>query len=139
MQLFSKVKKLFDKYETGDPLIFLRKGRLFLSVTFKTEAPNVIDNSNCIGIDMGIKNILTVSDGRIYSSKQLLKRKREVKFLNRKFSSKKTKSSRKHLRKRSKKERDFTKNFCHNLTNKFLKETIPLAQFPRRNSPSGQK
>lgn len=124
LQLFSKTKELFDKYETSDPLIFLRKGRLFLAVTFKTEAPNVIDNSNCVGIDMGIKNILSVSDGRIYSSKQLLKRKREVKFLNNKLYSKKTKSSRRHARKRGKKERNFSKNFCHKLANEFLKETV---------------
>lgn len=124
LQLFNKAKGLFDKYETSDPLIFLRKGRLFLAVTFKTESPNVIDNSNCVGIDMGIKNILSVSDGRIYSSKQLLKRKREVKFLNKKLYSKKTKSGRRHARKRGKKERNFSRNFCHKLANEFLKDTV---------------
>lgn len=123
LQLFAKVKELFKKYEVSDPLIFLRGDKLFLNVTFKNDTPVILDDSNCVGVDMGINNLLACSDGRIYKSKTYLAAKRRVRFLKSKLQSKGTKSACRHLKKVKRKEVNISKNFAHHLANKFISET----------------
>jgi IS605 OrfB family transposase len=123
LKLFAKVKELFKKYEVCDPLIFLRGNRLFLNVTFENDIPVILDDSNCIGVDMGINNLLACSDGRIYKSKTYLAAKRKIRFLKSKLKSKGTKSAKRHLKKLRRKETNISKNFAHHLANQFISET----------------
>lgn len=123
LQLFAKVKELFKKYEVSDPLIFLRGDRLFLNVTFENDIPVILDDSNCVGVDMGINNLLACSDGRIYKSKTYLAAKRKIRFLKSKLQAKGTKSARRHLKKVKRKESNISKNFAHHLANQFISET----------------
>lgn len=124
LQLYKKVKDLFNLYKICDPLLFFKNSRLFIQVAFKTESPeNLSPDKDCIGIDMGIRNILTVSDGRVYKSTKLLAKKRNIRFLRKKLSKVKTKSARKHLSKLARKEKRFCTNLCHILANDFLKNT----------------
>ena len=76
LQYYSKVKELFELYEIGDPLIFIKNNRIFLSVpfernTFVSEKPDDL----CVGIDLGMKNIAATSEGIIYQEKEFLARK----------------------------------------------------------------
>lgn len=124
LQLYQKVKGLLNKFPISDPLIFLRNGRLFLALTFKNDLATDFEKSTCIGVDMGIKNFLATSDGRLYKSPTFLKKKREIRFLKSNLQKRGTKSARRHLKKIRRKEKNFTKNFAHQLANEFLANTF---------------
>jgi IS605 OrfB family transposase len=76
-----------------------------------------------LGVDLGIKNPASTSEGIIYQDKGYLTKKRKLRFLKRKLSSKGTKSARRHLKKIKRKERNTTKNMVHNLSKKILTDT----------------
>jgi len=123
-KLYNKVIELFNKYEYGDPLIFIRNNKIYLSVPFKNnefvaEKPNDI----CVGIDLGMKNIAATSEGIIYKDKDFLARRRKLRFLKRQLKSKGTKSALKHKKKLRNKELNQSNDFSHRLTNAILKDT----------------
>lgn len=122
-QLYKQVKELFDKYETTDPLLFIRNDEIFLSITFKIPEINPKDDS-ILGIDLGLRRLVTTSDGNMISSKELLKTKRRIRRNKRKLQetkdTKKSKSAKRKLKKLKRKERNFNKNYIHHLANKVL-------------------
>jgi putative transposase len=124
LQLFDKVKELLSQFPTTDPLIFCRNNRLFLALTFRNDLLSGIEESTCIGVDMGVKNFLATSDGRLYKSPTFLEKKRQIRFLKSNLQRRGTKSARRHLKKVRNRERNFTKNFAHQLANEFLKNTF---------------
>jgi IS605 OrfB family transposase len=117
---FEKFNELKAKYVFGDPLIFIRGGKLYAAISFKIPEIPVSSTPLAVGIDLGIKNIAATSDGKIYTDKKYLKEKRQLRFLKRKLRARKTKSARKHLKKIRRKEANRTKNFAHHLANKIL-------------------
>ena len=126
LQLYKKAKELLEKYETCDPLIFERKGEIFLALTFDNPIP--IHNPNqCVGIDLGLKRMAVTSEGKIISGNKYLETKRRLRYLKRclqskkKTRTKKSDSARKHLKKVKNKEKNFSKNYIHHLANELLK------------------
>jgi IS605 OrfB family transposase len=116
---FDKFNELKSKYIFGDPLIFIKSNKLFIAISFKIpEIP--VKKSIAVGVDLGIKNIATTSDGKIYQDKKYLKEKRKLRYIKRQLQKCGTKSARKRLKRLSKKERNRTKNFVHHLANRIL-------------------
>lgn len=124
LQFYPKVKELFELYEIGDPLIFVKNNRIFLSVPFKNNTfVSETSDDLCVGIDLGMKNIAATSEGIIYQEKEFLARKRKLRFLKRQLSKCGTKSALKHKRKFKNKESNQSDDFSHKLCNKILKDT----------------
>lgn len=125
-KLYQKVKELIGKYEILDPLIFVRKNRIFLSLTFDDPQP-IHEENSCIGIDLGLKRLAVTSEGKIFKCSEFIKQKRKIRYLKRclneskKHKTKRTDSARKHLRKIKRKEHNFSKNYIHHLCNELLK------------------
>lgn len=101
--MYDKAREMFAKYKTGDPTIFYRDGKLWLSVPFIVSEQPVAGDS-CVGVDLGIKRLFTTSDGVAFRDSNYLKNRRKVRYLKRRLSSKGTKSARRHLRKLRKHE-----------------------------------
>ena len=121
--LYPKVKELFEKYTVKDPLIFLRDNKLYLSVSF--DVPElVIKNDKVLGIDLGCKRLVTTSNGQIIDNKKAKARKRQIRYIKRILKSKKRYQ---HLKKLSRKERNFNKNYTHWIANQVLK--LPEATY----------
>ena len=118
-KLYKKVNELFEKYETCDPLIFLRNDKVFISVTFNIPLVNPEDDS-VLGIDLGIRRLVTTSDGDVLDSKEYIKHKRKIRHNKRKVQAKKTKSAKRKLKKLKRKEVDFSKDYIHKVANKIL-------------------
>lgn len=95
--LFPKVKGLFSKHETSDPLVFEKDGRLFLSVPFivPTVHPS---NETCICVDLGMRRFITTSEGKCLVDRGYNGRRRKVMHLKRQLQAKGTKSARKGCR-----------------------------------------
>jgi len=118
-KLYKKAIDLFNKYKTLDPLIFHKNNELYLSVPFDIPKINQKDES-VLGIDLGLRRLVTTSDGKMISSKEYLKYKRKIRFNKRCLQRKKTKSSKRKFKKLKTKEKNFSKNYIHHVANKIL-------------------
>ena len=118
-KLYKKAKDLFKKYSTCDPLIFIRDDKIFISIPFEIPLVNPKDDS-VLGIDLGLRRLITTSDGNVLSSKEYLKHKRRIRYNKRKAQSKKTKSAKRKIRSYKKRERNFSKDYIHKVANKIL-------------------
>lgn len=124
LKLYDKAQSLFQQYRACDPLIFERNGDFWLAVTFDNPPIGINSPEKAIGIDLGIRRIISTSDGKIYQDKKYLKEKRYLRYLKRELQRSKSlgsKSARRHLKKLRRKEANKTKNFCHHLANAILR------------------
>ena len=119
-KLYPKLKELLDKYYYQDPLLFVRDGRLMISLTFDTRQEEVKSNL-CLGVDLGIRRTAACSDGRLIIDKKFNGEKRKLRYLKRQLQSSGTKSARKHLKKLRNRERNKNKNQVHLVSNEILK------------------
>lgn len=88
-------------------------GEFYLLTTCDVEEPEPIDVEEYLGVDMGIAQIATDSDGNIYAGGTVnALRKRHAK-LRGKLQKKGTKSSRRLLKKRRRKEQRFANDVNH--------------------------
>jgi IS605 OrfB family transposase len=100
-------------YQKGESDLALIQGQWYLFAACEIEEPSPKDVDDVLGVDLGIVNIATDSDGKVYSSKEL----NSLRARHRKFRSKLqsigTQSAKRLLEKRSKKESNFATNTNH--------------------------
>lgn len=119
---YPRLQEIFQHYVPGDPTIFLREGKFYMSIPFKVpETP--IQNENCIGVDMGERRFAITSDGLMLNDKEYNARRRKIRYLKRCLQKKGTKSARKHSRKLSLKERNQSTDMCRRMANAIIKST----------------
>jgi IS605 OrfB family transposase len=121
IKLYPKLEQLMSQYQFVDPLVFVRDGRLMISLTFDNTPTEKLKASLCLGVDLGIRRVATCSDGRMIIDKKFNKEKRELRYLKRQLQSKESKSSNKHLSKIRHKEKNRNKNQSHLVANEILK------------------
>ena len=93
------------------------------NLIFREKAPpkiKVNNIDNIVGVDRGIYNIVSLSDGSKYPSQQIRKNKREVLYLKRKLQAKGTPSAKRKLKKLSRYERRFSLNVNHNISKQLV-------------------
>ena len=104
----------------------LRKGKLFLHIMFEKEVEDVrCSNDNVLGIDRGIVNIATLSDGTLYSGKHVLQVKQKYQAIRSKLQSKGSKSAKRHLRTLSMRENRFITDVNHCISKDIVSRCIP--------------
>ena len=119
---YPKMEEMFSKYIAKDPLLFIRDGRLYLSVPFEVpELPTQGDT--CLGVDLGMKRLFVTSEGVAFRDKQYLKERRKLRYLKRCLQSKGTKSAKRHLKKVKNEERNLSKDMCYRASNALLAST----------------
>ena len=135
--LYDKLTKYLDKYKFCDPLIFSDGKDVFASLTFRIEDIN-LNNSNTyvLGVDLGIRRLAATSQGNIYIDKKFNKDKRKPRYLKRMLNSKGSRSSKKHLKKLSHKEKHINHNFIHHIANKILSTDCGIIAIEDLNSKS---
>lgn len=121
-KLYDKVRELFSTCPAKDPRIFYLGGRFFLSVPF--ECPTLpLQGENAVGVDLGMKRLFVTSEGKFFSDKGYLARRRKLRYLKRCLQGKGTKSSKRHLSKVRRKERNLSKDMVERATNALLSST----------------
>ena len=97
----------------GQADLLLRDGQFYLSVavTVAQEPPFV--PTGVIGIDLGMVQIATDSEGNQYSGERVKKVRKKCRRLRKLLQPRKTRSARKHLQKASKRESRFVKDVNH--------------------------
>lgn len=110
LQSYPKLEEMFSKYETLDPLVFIRDGQPWLAISFAVP-PVVKANNDGIGVDLGMKRFAVTSDGLCVDDKAYKTRRRKVRYLKRCLKAKNTKSAKRHLKRVKRKERHLSKDF----------------------------
>ena len=103
--------------------LIYRDGQFYLAVVIDVpEPPKGPEPDKWLGVDLGIVNLATDSDGTAYSGKAV----RAVRYRNRKLQqrlqSKGTKSARRLLRKRGRKESRFARDVNHVISKNIVSE-----------------
>lgn len=92
------------------------KDRWRLAVTIDLPDPPQSTSLDAIGVDQGIVNVAVTSDGQMYGGATVLGVRRRYFHLRRKLQQKGTKSARRLLKRRAKRERRFQRDVSHTIT-----------------------
>lgn len=119
---YPKLREMFDNYKPCDPLIFVRGGDLWLSIPFEVPVTEQVGD-HAVGIDLGMRRLFVTSDGTAFVDKDYLRKRRQVRYLKRQLQSKGTKSAKRRLKKKAKKEARMCKDMCYRAVKQLLNTT----------------
>lgn len=100
----------------GESDLCLIDDEFYLFTSCEVDEPEPSDVDDFLGIDMGVKNIASDSDGNHYSSGQVNGLRKRHAQLRAKLQSKGTKSAKRLLKKRQRKEKRFAKDVNHQIS-----------------------
>lgn len=123
-----KPQKELLKSQQGESDLILHKGGFFLAATCNVDSPTPGQVEDWLGVDLGVKNIATDSDGRRYSGAQVLSVRHRHKRLRTRLQKKQTKAARRRLKKLSGKESRFARDVNHRIS----KEIVAIAKGTNR-------
>jgi IS605 OrfB family transposase len=99
--------------QQGETDLALIDGRFYLFAACKIEVPDPADVTDVLGVDMGIANLATDSDGEVHSSAQVNGLRHRHRRLRRRLQKKGTRSARRLLRRRRCRESRFAADTNH--------------------------
>lgn len=106
--------------DRGESDLCLIDGEFYLFTSCEVNEPTPKDVDDFLGVDLGIANIASDSDGKQYAGNKVNSlRKRHAK-LRAKLQSKGTKSAKRLLKKRSRKEKRFAKDVNHQIAKQIV-------------------
>ncbi|MFF1468218.1 RNA-guided endonuclease InsQ/TnpB family protein [Streptomyces mirabilis] len=110
-------------YRRGESDLLWRDGMWFLNATCDVpEAPLNTDPVDFLGIDLGIVNIATTSDGEIMAGRELNRIRTRERALRAKLRKKNTPSARRRLKKRRRKEARRARDINHKIAKHVVAE-----------------
>jgi len=112
-------RKLLESRQ-GETGLILRRGKFYLFATCNAEEPKPDDVGGVLGVDLGIVNIATDSDGQVHSGSQVKNVRHRHRRLRTKLQKKNTKSAKRLLKKLSGKEARFAKDVNHTIAKKIV-------------------
>jgi putative transposase len=104
----------------GESDLVYRGGKWYLLATVEVEEPTPGTPEDWLGVDLGVNNIASDSDGEIHTSERVEKSRRRYERIRSKLQAAGTKSAKRHLKKRSGKERRFKKDTNHVLSKQIV-------------------
>jgi len=114
-------QKRMLQYQHGESDLVYVKGKFYLLATCEIPDEKVNDFEYVLGVDFGIVQIATTSDGKSYSGKQVEEVRQWYSNRRAKLQSVGTKSAKKRLKKLSGKERKFKSNENHKISKELVK------------------
>ncbi len=104
----------------GQADLVYRKGKLYLYVTVDVPDGSPIDPEGYLGVDLGIRNLATDSDGEHFSGAQVEAVRQRYHSLRRRLQAAGTKSARRHLKRMSGKEARFRQIENHHISKRIV-------------------
>lgn len=126
---YGEYRKLESNRVKGQADLIYKDGIFYLMIVVELPDAEPIDPTGVIGVDLGIVNIATTSDGKVYSGKKcqdIRQKYAKIKSIYQKVS---TWDAKKHLRKIHGKERRFKKDVNHCIS----KEIVQTAKDTNRS------
>ena len=97
----------------GESDLVMREGMFFLIATIEVPEPAVYEPDGFLGVDLGIVNIATTSDGRIMSGRRVNRYRKRQRDLRTKLQKKRTKSAKRRLKNIRRRETRHATNANH--------------------------
>jgi IS605 OrfB family transposase len=116
--------KTLVTYRRGESDLVCRKGKWFLIATCEIPDPPVYEPADFIGVDRGIVNLATTSDGTNHQGRRLARYRRWQARKRAELQKKHTRSATRRLARRAQREKRHTTYVNH----KISKEIVSLAQ-----------
>lgn len=110
------------QHQQGESDLAYIRGEFYLFATCDVEEPTPDDVAGYLGVDLGVTNIATDSDGDIHSASHVNNVRVRYAKLRRKRQKKGTKSAKRLLKKRSGRERRFTNDVNHCISKQLVKK-----------------
>ena len=114
--------KMLARYRQGESDLLYRDGAWYLYATCEVPEATQHEPSGFLGVDLGIVNIATTSDGQIMAGRKLNRYRRRQRALRRKLQARHTTSARRLLAKRRRKEARFARDVNHCIAKKIVTE-----------------
>ncbi|MER6104400.1 transposase [Streptomyces sp. NPDC001832] len=112
----------------GESDLVMRDGKWFLVATIDMPEPEVFEPKDFIGVDRGIVNLATTSDGDNHSGRRLGRYRRWQARKKAEIQARRTRSSKQLLKKRARREARHATHINH----KISKQTVAVAQRTER-------
>jgi putative transposase len=113
----------------GEADLICRDGKWFLHATVEVPAAPLAEPVNgFLGVDMGIVNIATNSDGECATGARLNRYRKRQQRLRARLKAKKTSSARRLLKKRRRKEAGFAADVNHQISKRIVAEAQRTAR-----------
>ena len=104
----------------GQADLIYRKGVFYLAVTLDVPIPTPDEVTDTLGVDLGIINLATDSEGETFSGEQVEKVRERHHALRQRLQKRGTKNAKRHLKKLSGKEARFRKNSNHVISKRIV-------------------
>lgn len=111
-------------YVKGEADLVTKKGKFYLFQTVEVPEDNIKNVEEFIGVDFGIVNLATISNGKNFSGKIIDNVREKTTEIKRTLQKKGTKSAKRHLKKISGKER----RFKHIINHTIAKQVVQIAK-----------
>jgi putative transposase len=118
----SEQLKTLAQYREGEADLLFRGGGWYLHATCDVPEPERYEPDGFIGVDLGIVNLATTSSGYLASGRELNRYRKRQLNLRRKLQKKGTKSAKRLLRKRRRKESRRAKDINHCISKTIVTE-----------------
>lgn len=110
------------QFRQGEADLVYRHDKWYLLQVCNIPDPDERDVDAALGIDLGVNNIATTSDGEIYTSETIEKNRQRMSRLRRDLQKRGTKSARRHLKKLSGKQARFQKDVNHTISKRIVEK-----------------
>jgi len=104
----------------GQADLLYRNGTFYLAVTLDVPEPTPDRSDGMLGVDLGIVNLATDSEGETFSGEAVERNRKRHAALRQRLQKRGTKSARRHLKQLSGKEARFKKNTNHVISKRIV-------------------
>ena len=106
----------------GQADLLYRQGVFYLAVTLEVATPTPDEVTATLGVDLGIVNLATDSEGETFSGEQVEKNRKRLHALRQRLQKRGSKSAKRHLRNLSGREARFRKNTNHVISKRIVQK-----------------
>jgi IS605 OrfB family transposase len=110
------------EHRQGESDLVHRGGKWFLYATCDIPEPELTEPAGFLGVDLGIANIATTDGGTRHSGKYLNRQRHQARHLRARLQAKNTKSAKRLLKKRARKEARFAADTNHLIAKRIVTE-----------------
>ncbi|MEV5377360.1 transposase [Streptomyces nondiastaticus] len=107
-------------FRKGESDLVMRDGMFFLIATVDIAEPETFEPDGFIGVDLGIVNIVTTSDGKVMAGRRLNRYRERHRGLRTKLQRKRTKSAKRALKRIRRREARHAANTNHIIANQLV-------------------
>src|SRR6266571_6043660 len=106
----------------GQADLIYRQGIFYLAATLEVPTPAPHETSDTLGVDLGIINLATDSEGETFSGEGVEKNRKRHNALRQRLQKRGTRSAKRHLKKLSGKEARFKRNTNHVISKRIVQK-----------------